>query len=828
MRYPAVFLFQLSVWSFLSSFVVKAKLFADCTFEEVKSSQSVHNTSVVPIKLNGQLPYSKNVFHSCLVKADNRNSLLFLRAKRNKESKGSLHVSVYGADESSLGHFDILKSSFDQSGFPVCPYPSSNEINENYLTFSGTPGLNFALEIAQVEDIKLGETRPFTLSSHEPVRVFKFVPTEDISDTQLDVTVTSESADVPAYLKVSRVCQDVEKDNIDEVNYKGESLRLSFAKKGRITLSRVSVPPLTSSTSSWFIGIAIKNATGKTWSNATKTVNLTLTRSFDYSYSRPLWILGLGISFTLGVLVSLWAWFSFRECICRSQCTASAATEPINNTVQLSWGEFFLAMWHVISRYSFGRGPKTYSYITFIVGSVLMVGAFQFVFANWYVMYHEGDRDNCYYNDFCYRVRYIDIPYNLMLSNLAYVVHGLILVVNVCCLESELLARCRKLANRERSALEYQAIREQNQNLENDDRLEEKQASELCPESRKKKFTFTIGYAFGWALTFEGLFSALYHLCPSKLTFQFDTAFMFVIASLIVALLYNGIDMQERSTNVTGENQVAAANLFLCFLVPLFIFNYLGTMHHSEAGLITPIDIPFLVFLALWVVCMAWWAGYRLFPESCSCNKEGSRNEPGRAESQGDVAVVAVVFYCLGLVALIVFVVLLATNVMDFPETFLFTCITETAVVSLGKLCARGVAFWKSNKSRDNSKTKRKVLHFIRLLSRFFYVSGTLGIWVAALVFFAGKETTNKVKSPEQSRDLNQECYWLGFFDSHDIWHILSSFALLMSALLAIHVSYDPKEGRIRKTLTIGGMGSSLQSLVLYQMRSNLEVSVQD
>ena len=92
MLHPAVFLFKLLVWSFLSSFAVKAKLFADCTFEEVKSGQSVsvHNTSVSLIKLNGQLPYSKNVFHSCLVQADNRNSLLFLRAKRNKESKGEL------------------------------------------------------------------------------------------------------------------------------------------------------------------------------------------------------------------------------------------------------------------------------------------------------------------------------------------------------------------------------------------------------------------------------------------------------------------------------------------------------------------------------------------------------------------------------------------------------------------------------------------------------------------------------------------------------------------------------------------------------------------
>ena len=743
-------------------------------------------------------------------------------------------MSVYGADESFYGHLDIVQSSFGQSGLPVCPYRSSNEVTENYLTFSGTPGLIFTLEIAQVEDVKLGETRPFTLSSRDPVRVFKFVPAEDISDTQLDVTVTSESADVPAYLKVSHICKDVEKDNIDEVNYKGESIRLSFAKKGRITLSKVSVPPLTDSTSSWFIGIAIKNATGETLLNATKTVNLTLTRSFDYSYSRPLWILVSGISIVLGVAVSLCAWCSFREFPCPCPCTGSAGD---NNKV--SWGKFRKALCDVLCKYSFGRGPKTYSYITFIVGSVLMVGAFQFVFANWYVMILEGDRDNCYYNDFCYRVRYFDIPFNLILSNLAYFLHGLILVVNVWCMESELLARCEDLADAERLKISpkknYQAIGEQNQN--NGNNLDKSvQVPELTAEARKKQFTFTIGYAFGWALTFEGLFSALYHLCPSKLTFQFDTAFMFVIASLIVVLLYNGIDKQEYSGNVAAENQVAAANLFLYFLVPLFIFNYLGTMHHSEPPLMMSIDIPFLVFLAVWVALMAWWPGYKLCPEKCSCNKEGTRNEPDTAESEESneeakkvkkaKQIVLIISYCAGLVLLVVFVFLLAFKVTTFPEFFLYTCIVEAIVAIVGKGVSRLVPFSGSCCTcRCECKCFWKVM----------YVSATIGMWIAAILFFHSKQTTDKVKTPEKSRDLNQECYWLDFFDSHDIWHILSSFALLMSALLAIHaqVTYDPntcengkagpkgntvsntgKSGGTRKTGIQVNMGSSSESLL--------------
>ena len=76
--------------------------------------------------------------------------------------------------------------------------------------------------------------------------VFQFTPPKDISKTRLDITVTSES-DVPSYLKVSRICQDV-KDHIRNVDYRGESIRLSFVKKGRITLSTASIPPLTDST----------------------------------------------------------------------------------------------------------------------------------------------------------------------------------------------------------------------------------------------------------------------------------------------------------------------------------------------------------------------------------------------------------------------------------------------------------------------------------------------------------------------------------------------------------------------------------------------------
>ncbi|KAJ7365361.1 hypothetical protein OS493_005467 [Desmophyllum pertusum] len=462
MQYLAAFLFTVLIYSLVCPIVVQAKLLADCTFEQMQSrTLSGQNMSALSMKFSGQLPSKRNAsHHSCVVKTDNRNSLLYLRAKRNKESKaGALHVSVYGKDESFWGHLDISQSTVGWSSLLLgCPSPSAMEVSEKYLTFSGTSGLIFTVEFAQDEDIKLNEpTKPFTLSSKDPVRVFQFIPTEDISQTQLDVTVRSTS-DVPAYLKVSRDCKDVDKDNIELVDYKGESIRLSFAKKGRITLSKFSIPPLTHSTSSWFIGIAIKNATGDTPFDATKVVTLELAKSFDYSYVGPILILSLPITVLCAFVIALWALCCFKVphvklvklselCLPVHDNSEAQQIHNPNQLIRIGWTELGLAMREVMCNHFSKRNPTgTYSYITYIVGSVFLVGAFQFVFADWYLMIQEGDRDHCYYNDFCYRVRYRDIPYNLMMSNLPYVLHGIILALTVWYMEGELLARCKQLA----------------------------------------------------------------------------------------------------------------------------------------------------------------------------------------------------------------------------------------------------------------------------------------------------------------------------------------------------------------------------------------------
>ena len=921
---------------------------------------------------------------------------------------GFLNIFVYEAEESStlLGRVDVSQLKPAWNSQTICP-PRSVKPSVRFMSVVGTGGLSFAVDLSQTpSEVMLDIPQTVDVKSTKAI-VFPFNPPKDISDRQLDITVTSTSK-IPAYLKVSQVRQDVD-ENIEVVDYKKASLRLSFATKGRITLSKVSEPPLTDSISSWFIGIALKNSTGSLKQSESKKVTLTLSQSFDYSYAGPICVLFF-VSLELGILMSGLGVYLFKEYLVKVNIPESLVIanvsnrnqgiQPSNsNNSQSSKCEraitFVFAMMKVTYSCWFSGGPKTYSYATGVVGFVLMVGACQFVIANWYIMIQEGDRDGCFYNDFCYRVSdYHDIPLNLMISNLTYIVHALILTVCVLYMETELYLFCENLEKSVTSSDQSTARSNRQENGSNVDNcqstssgcqvealpnhvflcpnitphlqqgtvpkhtLGDKEKKKLMARALKRKYSYSIGYAFAWALLFEGLFSLLYHLCPSRYTFQFDSAFMFVIAGLTVLLVYNGMELSEcpvyqaeqqprkqhqveahpgkqyqveakseekqpevrsaeqprRVEDVKGhfrkqhpveahpgeqhqveanseekqpversvqqqrvlrevkahlikqhpveahpgeqhqvvtnpekkqpversveqhrvgeieahsgmqhpveahpgeqhpvetnaevkqpversaeqhpveELSVGALNFFLYFIVPLFIFNYLGTLYHSESGLVIALQVLFFIALVFWWLAMGWWAFHKL------AHRKGVLP---LGTCEGDIVEMGcnACCYILGCVIIppVLFVAIFLQ--MDLSQAFLFTCIVES-VWALGA------------KAELHQKLRE---HFCECLCKctgccscncyctclkFFqalYISVTVGLFLAAFGVFQCLQTTKKTASPEDSRDLNEECGILEFFDWHDLWHFLSSFALLMGAFVIMFLSAEPKNGK--------------------------------
>ena len=53
-------------------------------------------------------------------------------------------------------------------------------------------------------------------------------------------------------------------------------------------------------------------------------------------------------------------------------------------------------------------------------------------------------------------------------------------------------------------------------------------------------------YAMGIALVFEGVLSAIYHICPTDRNFQFDTVFMYILAILMISKIYQFRDVNQK------------------------------------------------------------------------------------------------------------------------------------------------------------------------------------------------------------------------------------------------------------------------------------------
>lgn len=722
-------------------------------------------------------------------------------------------MSIFGSGDASLGHLDVPKDGSTEA-LTACPQPFARNY---FVLLTGTPSLYYAAEISDnIPPITLNTNVAF--EANKSPTIFQFRATKGVSQKQLDITVESNTT-TAAYLKVSPICEEVQ--DIKHLDYNGSSLRLSFAKQGRIILSRASDPPLTDS-GVWYIGVALKNppSSGLTNSGSGKTVTLKLSSSFDYNYSDPLYFL-VSLSFFGGIVVSLWALFCFRDpyillqednlgngslslpmasqsafsnfkdnlkslfssCWKRKDTGDEGELRPlVRRTLErspLTWAEIFVSMKNVLLGHWFTRGPKTFSYTTCIVGCVLLVGAFQFVFEDWKLMINDGDRDRCYYNDFCYRVSGYDIPFNLMISNLAYMIHGLILAWSVWVMEAELLAWCHRLARHSRSQQPLPASKVElpnhciicpnlNSHLASMSVPHFRANPELHAEARKRKYSFSIGYAFAWALVFEGCFSMLYHFCPTKLTFQFDTAFMFVIAGLIVLSLYNGLSYKECTADGKAELPVDSNNFYLYFIVPLYIFNYFGSLYYANPeSLGVVMQVFFVICLVAYYLIMFSWAGVKLF-----------NSVPRLRDLTHCDALTKTVLFIL--VLALVSIVLPVMFKRNFPNIFLFGCIITSLLVISGKVV---IQFWRSERSHW---TLQKIA--LRIFQGS-YVLVTLGVMGTAVWIFVAKPTTDKVKSPEESRDLNHACAVVGFFDYHDLWHIMSSFSLLMGAYLVLYIS---------------------------------------
>uniref|UniRef100_A0A8B9LG08 SID1 transmembrane family, member 2 n=1 Tax=Astyanax mexicanus TaxID=7994 RepID=A0A8B9LG08_ASTMX len=342
-----------------------------------------------------------------------------------------------------------------------------------------------------------------------------------------------------------------------------------------------------------------------------------------------------------------------------------------------------------------------------------------------------GNQDICYYNFLCAHPLGALSSFNNILSNLGYVMLGLLFLLIV--LQRDIIHN-RALMRNDINALE-------------------------CGIPKH----FGLFYAMGTALMMEGLLSACYHVCPNYTNFQFDTSFMYMIAGLCMLKLY-----QKRHPDINASAYTAYA----CLAAVIF-FSVLGVVFGKGNTafwiVFSVIHILATMLLSTQLYYMGRW-----------------RLDSGILRRMLYLIYTDCIRQCSGPMYIDRMVLLVMGNIVNWslaayglikrPNDFA-SYLLAIAICNL----LLYFAFYIIMKLRSGERIKCLALVCVLF---------TAVVWGFALFFFFQGLSTWQ-KTPAESREHNRDCILLSFFDDHDIWHFLSSIAMFGSFLVLLTMDDD-------------------------------------
>ncbi|CDQ58858.1 unnamed protein product [Oncorhynchus mykiss] len=342
-----------------------------------------------------------------------------------------------------------------------------------------------------------------------------------------------------------------------------------------------------------------------------------------------------------------------------------------------------------------------------------------------------GNQDICYYNFLCAHPLGNLSAFNNILSNLGYVMLGLLFLLIV--LQRDVI-HSRALDRNDLNALE-------------------------CGIPKH----FGLFYAMGTALMMEGLLSACYHVCPNYTNFQFDTSFMYMIAGLCVLKLY-----QKRHPDINASAYTAYA----CLAAVIF-FSVLGVVF-GKGNMVFWIVFSVLHILATMLLStqLYYMGRWRL--------------DSGILRRIVYVIYTDCIRQCSGPMYIDRMVLLVMGNIVNWSLAAYGLLKTPNDFASY--LLAIAIcnlllyfAFYIIMKLRSGERIQCMAMVCILF---------TAVVWGFALFFFFQGLSTWQ-KTPAESREHNRDCIVLSFFDDHDIWHFLSSIAMFGSFLVLLTMDDD-------------------------------------
>lgn len=375
------------------------------------------------------------------------------------------------------------------------------------------------------------------------------------------------------------------------------------------------------------------------------------------------------------------------------------------------------------------HGNRLFSWHLVTVAIFYGVPVVQLVVTYQKILNQTGDQDSCYYNFLCAHPLGILSDFNHVFSNVGYVALGLLFLV---------LVKRRELIHQRLTLVDDAVVKS-------------------CGIPRH----FGLFYAMGLALMMEGVLSACYHVCPSKSNFQFDTAFMYVIAVLSIVRIY-----ETRHADINASSN--STFLLLAFAV------LVGVVGVLQGGVYF-----WVMFTVLHLgVCMMFTV-HIYYLGHCNLAPSSLRNSVTSLRLCWSQSVSLLDFlrpaYPVRLVLLLIANLsntsLAIFGVVTMPRNFA----TFLLAIFISNLLLY-TFFYIVMKLRYGETLKRHAVLYITLC----FLS-----WGAAIYFFLQKAISWQV-SPAESRVFNRDCLLLDFYDSHDIWHFLSATSLFFGFMVLL------------------------------------------
>ncbi|XP_022360713.1 SID1 transmembrane family member 1 isoform X5 [Enhydra lutris kenyoni] len=347
-----------------------------------------------------------------------------------------------------------------------------------------------------------------------------------------------------------------------------------------------------------------------------------------------------------------------------------------------------------------------------------------------------GNQDICYYNFLCAHPLGVLSAFNNILSNLGHVLLGFLFLLIV--LRRDILHR-RALEAKDIFAMEYGIPKH-----------------------------FGVFYAMGIALMMEGVLSACYHVCPNYSNFQFDTSFMYMIAGLCMLKLY-----QTRHPDINASAYAAYASF-----AAVITLTVLGVVFGKNDLWFWVIFSAIHILVSLALSTQIYYMGrFKI---------DGSDTDLGIFRRAAMVFYTDFVHQCSRPLYMDRMVLLIVGNLVNWSFA-LFGLVyrpRDFASYMLGIFICNlllYLAFYIIMKLRSSEKL---------LPIPLFCIVATALMWAASLYFFF-QNLSSWEGTPAESREKNQECILLDFFDDHDVWHFLSATALFFSFLVLLTLDDD-------------------------------------